>query len=71
MSAAPPSSSQPVARADPDRFRDWVYHSKTEHLDILINNAGVMFPPASAITKHGHDLQVRLLPRPAMSYISD
>ncbi|KAL7416913.1 NAD-binding protein [Mrakia frigida] len=31
--------------------------SKTSHLEMLFNNAGVMFPAASAITKHGHDLQ--------------
>jgi NAD(P)-dependent dehydrogenase (short-subunit alcohol dehydrogenase family) len=32
--------------------------SSFDYLDILFCNAGVMAPPASAVTKHGHDLQV-------------
>ena len=35
---------------------DWVY-SKESRLDVLINNAGVMNPPLSQLTAHGHDLQ--------------
>ena len=31
--------------------------SRESRLDVLVNNAGVMFPPAGSKTKQGHDLQ--------------
>jgi len=31
--------------------------SRESRLDVLVNNAGVMFPPAGTTTKQGHDLQ--------------
>ena len=31
--------------------------SRESRLDVLVNNAGVMFPPAGTKTKQGHDLQ--------------
>jgi NAD(P)-dependent dehydrogenase (short-subunit alcohol dehydrogenase family) len=34
------------------------FTSKESKLDVLINNAGVMFPPAGEKDKHGHDLQI-------------
>lgn len=32
--------------------------SRTDRLDVLVNNAGVMVPPAGSCTKQGHELQM-------------
>lgn len=29
-----------------------------QRLDVLVNNAGVMFPPAGSVDAHGHELQM-------------
>jgi NAD(P)-dependent dehydrogenase (short-subunit alcohol dehydrogenase family) len=34
------------------------FNNKESKLDVLINNAGVMFPPAGAKDSHGHELQI-------------
>lgn len=38
-------------------FEFVVLRRQETRLDALFNNAGVMFPPISSFTKHGHDLQ--------------
>ncbi len=34
-----------------------LFTAREARLDVLVNNAGVMFPPAGTITRQGHDMQ--------------
>ncbi|KAJ4387334.1 short-chain alcohol dehydrogenase [Gnomoniopsis smithogilvyi] len=34
------------------------FTASNSRLDVLVNNAGVMFPPVGSVDAHGHDLQV-------------
>ena len=45
--------------ADLDNVRAFseAFHAKYKKLDILINNAGVMYPPSRTVTKHHFELQ--------------